>query len=84
VKLADDFRTPRDILERLLKENPDLVRGNGFSENENPLIHQADLRAVFARLDDELLQEEINLLYVALTRAKREIDIPRKYLIAGK
>jgi ATP-dependent exoDNAse (exonuclease V) beta subunit len=39
---------------------------------------------VFAGLQDELLKEEINLLYVALTRARREIEIPRKYLIAGE
>jgi hypothetical protein len=85
VRLADDFRTPRDILERLLEEKPELCRrrrGNGLQDKV--LIRRAELRQVFARLEDDLLKEEINLLYVALTRAKKEIEIPRKYLISDE
>lgn len=84
VRLADDFRTPRDILERLLEEKPELCRRQGNGSQETVVIRRADLRQVFANLNDDLQREEINLLYVALTRAKREIEIPKKYLIAGE
>lgn len=88
VRLADDFQSPRDILERLLQEQPELCRrGNGSQERrgngsqETVVIRRSELRRVFAALRDNLLREEINLLYVALTRAKQEIEIPKKYLI---
>ena len=87
VRLTDDFKTPRDILEQLLEDHPELYRrrGNGYQDYQDKvLIRRADLRNVFARLDDELIKEEINLLYVALTRAKKEIEIPRKYLISAE
>jgi len=88
VRLTDDFQSPRDILERLLQEQPELCRrGNGSQERrgdgsqETMVIRRSELRRVFAELRDDLLREEINLLYVALTRAKQEIEIPKKYLI---
>lgn len=84
VRLTDDFKTPRDILEQLLEDHPELYgrRDNGIQDKV--LVRRADLRKLFAKLDNDLQREEINLLYVALTRAKKEIEIPQKYLIAGE
>lgn len=82
VRLADDFQTPRDILEGLLTDHPELCRRNGLEETM--VIRRSDLRRMFAKLEDDLVKEEINLLYVALTRAKQEIEFPKKYLVAGE
>jgi len=84
VRLTEDFKTPRDLLEQLLEDHPELFRRPGNRFQDKVLVRRADLRAVFAKLDDNLLKEEINLLYVALTRAKKEIEIPQKYLICGE
>lgn len=82
VRLAEDFRAPRELLERLLQEKPAL--GRLFRDGSRPSmrIPRDRLRQVFGKLNDDLLKEEINLLYVALTRARKEVAIPKKYLLA--
>lgn len=84
VVMADDFRCPRDILEQFLKDQPELSRQFWDPDADCLVIPCDKLRQVFARLFDNLLKEEINLLYVAMTRAKGLIDIPSRYRIAGK
>lgn len=84
VKMADDFRTPRELLEQLFRDYPDLYREYWDDGHETVVIPRLELREVFGELDDDLLKEEVNLLYVAMTRAKEEIGIPWKYRIAAE
>jgi len=74
VELTDDFMGPADLLARLFQEQLD----NGRTLH----LTRPRLRQVFRGVQDGLLKEEINLLYVALTRAREEVHFPRNYRVA--
>ena len=82
VKMADDFRSPRELLEQLFRDDPSLYRKYWDNCEEMVVLPRLELREVFSEMNDDLLKEEINLLYVGMTRAKEKIGIPWKYRIA--
>ncbi|OPX18912.1 MAG: hypothetical protein BZ151_12045 [Desulfobacca sp. 4484_104] len=82
VKMADDFRSPRELLEQLFRDDPSLYRKYWNNCEEMVVLPRLELREVFSEMNDDLLKEEINLLYVGMTRAKEKIGIPWKYRIA--
>lgn len=83
VRLTDDFQDPGEILKKLLAKNSAMCQrlGNGNGGINSVFIPRSKLREVFAQLNDDLLTEEINLLYVALTRAKKNVVFSPKYHI---
>lgn len=86
VRLTDDFMDPGEILKRLLATSPAICRrlGNGNGRQDSVFVRRSQLREVFEQLDDDKLREEINLVYVGLTRAKKTVVFPPKYLISDK
>ncbi|MEW6659688.1 MAG: UvrD-helicase domain-containing protein [Thermodesulfobacteriota bacterium] len=76
VELTDDFLGPDKLLSKLFQ---------GQLESGS-MVHltRPRLRQVFRGLQDGMLKEEINLLYVALTRAREEVHFPRNYRVASE
>lgn len=76
VKLTDDFLGPEKLLSKLLE---------GQLESGSTVhLTRPKLRQVFRGLKDGMLLEEVNLLYVALTRSREEVHFPRSYRVASE
>jgi superfamily I DNA/RNA helicase len=73
VELTEDFLGPAELLSKLFQGQAAI----------GDMVHltRPRLRQVFRGLKDGPLKEEINLLYVALTRAKEEVRFPRAYRV---
>lgn len=76
VELMDDFKTVTDLLEMMFQGQ--LVSGRTVH------LTLPQVRQVFHGLKDGVLKEEVNLLYVALTRAREEVHFPRAYRVASE
>jgi superfamily I DNA/RNA helicase len=74
VELTDDFLAPGDLLSRLFQGQ--------LEPGRTVHVTRPRLRQVFRGVEDGLLKEEVNLLYVALTRAREEVHFPRNYRVA--
>jgi superfamily I DNA/RNA helicase len=74
VELTDDFLAPGDLLSRLFQGQLEI--------GKTVHVTRPRLRQVFRGVEDGLLKEEVNLLYVALTRAREEVHFPRNYRVA--
>lgn len=73
VELTDDFLGPAELLSKLFQGQAAI--------GSTVHLTRPRLRQVFRGLKDDPLLEEINLLYVALTRAKEEVHFPRAYRV---
>jgi F-box protein 18 (helicase) len=73
VELAEDFLGPAELLGKLFQGQAAI--------GSTVHLTRPRLRQVFRGLKDGPLKEEINLLYVALTRAKEEVRFPRAYRV---
>ena len=83
VRLADDFQESQRHFGAAAERSSGIMRRGGNGSQEKVLIRRAGFAARCSpRWRTISRREEINLLYVALTRAKQEIEIPEKYLVA--
>ncbi|MHB8068776.1 MAG: UvrD-helicase domain-containing protein [Desulfobaccales bacterium] len=73
VELTEDFLGPAELLAKLFQGQAAI--------GSTVHLTRPRLRQVFRGLKDGPLLEEINLLYVALTRAKEEVFFPRAYRV---
>ena len=74
VIVADDFPTIEDLIVNLYKKGK-LV---GYIEGNKFIVKKEGLFDVF-RNGSNSVREELNLLYVAFTRFKKEVEIPNIY-----
>jgi len=90
VLLGDDFPTVVDLVQDIVLHKPSWLNLNYFVRNKMLEINKDNLRNFFRYLvEDKSIQmntikEEINLFYVAVTRAKKVLKLENCYIIDPK
>ena len=85
VLLSDDFKSVPDLIESIIQYEADWIKF--FKRNKTVIIPEGGLRKFFEYLMRDkshqmnMIKEEINLFYVAVTRAKKYLKFADQYII---
>jgi superfamily I DNA/RNA helicase len=84
VIIAEDFKTIEDLLGIIeIKDEDKIQKYVSFNDNGKMFVKvpAGELRNFFGKIRSNVIKEELNLLYVAVTRAKKVLSIPSQYHI---
>ena len=84
VIIAEDFKTIEDLLGIIeIKDEDKIQEYVSFNDNGKMFVKvpAGELRNFFGKIRSNVIKEELNLLYVAVTRAKKVLSIPSQYHI---
>ena len=77
VLLADDFRCIKSIIKSMIQHEVDNIQR--YIRDRIFYLPKEEIKDFFKDIKSNTIKEEINLFYVAVTRAKKDIAMPPEY-----